>query len=204
MNMRNVVRTFMTGLIAILPIFITIAMLIWLVGVTDQLLGGFVRLLLPGNLHFRGLGLVLFVLLVFASGVLMRGFFFRSLLERLDSMLNRIPLVKTVYSAVRDLTSFFSKSGSRRFSKVVAVQLPGFPVRLIGFVTMEDISGLPMQQVPNEVAVYLPMSYQIGGYTVFLPREYLTPLDMKLEHAMRLVVTAGLSPSEETAVKPVA
>jgi uncharacterized membrane protein len=111
----------------------------------------------------------------------------------LEEVLNRIPLVKTVYGAVRDLMSLFSKAGSRKFSKVVMVKFPGLEARLVGFVTIEDFAGLAVAAAPGEVAVYLPMSYTIGGYTVLLPRSCLTPLDMSLEDAMRFVVTAGMS-----------
>ena len=202
MSMSRIIKTFMTGLAAILPVLITLAVLLWLVNAIDSVLGGLLRIFLPGDARLPGIGLVGFVVLVFACGLLMQGILFRKLMALLEERLNGIPLVKTVYGAVRDLTSFFSKRGSRGFSKVVAVQLPGMPMRLIGFVTMEDCTGLPMAPVTNEVAVYLPMSYQIGGYTVFVPRECLTPLDMKFEQAMRLVVTAGMSPSEEAPVKP--
>ena len=79
------------------------------------------------------------------------------------------------------------------------MQLPGSDMRLMGFVTRDHFSDLP-GGVANEgdVAVYLPMSYQIGGYTVFMPRSQITPVDMSRERAMRFVLTAGLrsKPSE--------
>ena len=125
----------------------------------------------------------------------MEAVYFRRLMQWFEELLNRIPLVKTVYSAVRDLMSLFSKSGSRTFSRVVMVKFPGTEAGLIGFVTIEDFAGLPLQPAPETVAVYLPMSYTIGGYTAFLPRAWLTPLDMTLEEAMRFVVTAGMSRS---------
>lgn len=195
MTLPRLARTFFSGLAVVLPIVITAAVLLWLVRATESTLGAVVRPLLPAGAYQPGLGLVVAIGLIFAVGVLMEAVYFRRLMRWFEELLNRIPLVKTVYSAVRDLMSLFSKSGSRTFSKVVMVKFPGTAAGLIGFVTIEDFAGLPMNPGPDSVAVYLPMSYTIGGYTAFLPRAWLTPLDLSLEEAMRFVVTAGMSRS---------
>jgi uncharacterized membrane protein len=195
MSLRRLARTFFTGLATLLPIVVTIAVVLWVIDTAESLLGAVVRPLLPEGSYPRGVGLVVALLLIFAIGVLMEAVLFRRLMGWIERGLERIPLVKTVYGAVRDLMSLFSKSGSRKFSKVVLVKFPGIDAQLIGFVTIEDFAGLPLAPGKDRIAVYLPMSYTIGGYTVFLSREYLTPLDMSLEDAMRFVVTAGLSRS---------
>jgi uncharacterized membrane protein len=195
MSLRRIARTFLSGLAVVLPIVITIAVLLWLVSAAEASLGAIARVVLPDGAYHRGFGLLLALGLVFATGVLMEAVYFRRLMSWLEEGLNRIPLVKTVYSAVRDLMSLFANTGARKFSKVVMVTFPGTEARLVGFVTIEDFAGLPLAPGPGMVAVYLPMSYTIGGYTVFLPRDCLTPLDMTLEEAMRFVVTAGMSRS---------
>jgi len=195
MSLPRIARTFLSGLAVVLPIVITIAVLLWLVNATEAALGAVVRVFLPDDVYQPGLGFVVAIGLVFAVGMLMEAVYFRRLMGWFEELLNRIPLVKTVYSAVRDLMSLFSKSGSRKFSKVVMVKFPGTTAGLIGFVTIEDFAGLPIDPGPDTVAVYLPMSYTIGGYTGFLPRSWLTPLDLTLEEAMRFVVTAGMSRS---------
>jgi uncharacterized membrane protein len=195
MTLPRVARTFLTGLAVLLPIVITIAVLAWLVDTAEAVLGVVVRLLLPEGSYQPGFGLLAALVLVFATGLLMEAVYFQRVMAWFEALLNRIPLVKTVYSAVRDLMSLFSESGSRKFSKVVLVRLPGTGAQLLGFVTVEDFAGLPLAPGPDRVAVYLPMSYMIGGYTVFLPRDRLTPVQMSLEEAMRFVVTAGMSRS---------
>jgi uncharacterized membrane protein len=192
-SLRRLARTFLCGLAVVLPIAVTFALLSWIVTTAETMLGPLVRTVLPGDSYPRGLGIAVAFGLIFAVGVLMEAVYFRRLMGWIEEVLNRIPLVKTVYGAVRDLMSLFSKAGTRKFSKVVMVKLPGLELRLIGFVTIEDFTGLAVPAGPNEVAVYLPMSYTIGGYTAFLPRECLTPLEMSLEDAMRFVVTAGMS-----------
>lgn len=195
MTLRRIVRTFLSGLAVVLPLVITIAVLLWLVNATEATLGAIVRIFLPDDVYQPGLGLLVSLALVFAVGLLMEAVYFRRLMAWFEELLNRIPLVKTVYSAVRDLMSLFSKSGSRKFSRVVMVKFPGTEAGLIGFVTIEDFTGLPIAPAADIVAVYMPMSYTIGGYTAFLPRAWLTPLDLSLEEAMRFVVTAGMSRS---------
>ncbi|MGB0221346.1 MAG: DUF502 domain-containing protein [Sinimarinibacterium flocculans] len=186
-------RVFLTGLLAILPILVTIAVILWLVQLAEALFGGMLDVLLPDPLYLPGMGLVVGVVLVFLVGLSLQGVFMNQLLHWFETVLNRIPLVKTVYGAVRDLTGMLGSNGERRFSQVVMVRLPEMPMRLVGFVTIEDLQSVGLACDDDEVAVYLPMSYQIGGYTLLLPRRCLTPLDMGFEDAMRFVITAGLS-----------
>ena len=197
-SLRNVTRTFLTGLIAVLPIMVTIAVLGWLIGIADQFFGGFVRILLPHDAYLPGMGLLVSFIVIFAVGVMMQAVFFREGISWLEEQLERLPLVKTLYGAVRDLTGFLSRNDQRKFSQVVLIQKPGVPIRLIGFVTVEDLSKVGLDQGDGSVAVYMPMSYQIGGYTVILPVSYLTPVNMSMEDAMRFLITAGLSRDEGT------
>ncbi len=195
-SLRKLTGVFLTGLLAILPILVTIAVVMWLIGLAESVLGGLLTVLLPGSLYLPGMGLILAIVLIFLVGLGLQGVFMRQFLDWIDEALNRIPLVKTVYGAVRDLTGMLSNKSGRRFSQVVMVRLPNMPIRLVGFVTVEDLGAAGLSCEEDEVAVYLPMSYQIGGYTLLLPRKYLTPLDMGFEEAMRFVITAGLSRPE--------
>jgi uncharacterized membrane protein len=192
-QLGRLARIFLTGLLAVLPIAITIAVVLWMIQFAESVLGGMLDILLPGSLYLPGMGLVLAVVLIFLVGLGLQGVFVNQLLHGVDGVLNRIPLVKTVYGAVRDLTGMLGGKDNRRFSQVVMVQLPGTQIRLVGFVTIENLQQAGLADGEDEVAVYLPMSYQIGGYTLLLPRSCLTPLDMGFEEAMRFVITAGLS-----------
>lgn len=192
--MSTLGKTFFSGLVAILPIVITLAILYWLGTTAESALGGLIKFLIPNVLYIPGMGLLAGIALVFVMGLLLRAWMFRRLFEWGEQLLNHIPLVKTVYGAVRDLMSFVSESKNKQFNRVVLVSLPGTDMKLVGFVTREDFHGLPAQLGGNGVvAVYLPMSYMIGGYTVMLPQDRLEPLDMSLEDAMRYTVTAGMS-----------
>lgn len=188
-------RIFLTGLLAMLPILVTVAIVMWLIQLAESVFGKLFDALLPGSLYLPGMGLVLAIVVIFLVGLGLQGVFMTQILGTFEGLLNRIPLVKTVYGAVRDLTGMLGGKNDRKFSQVVMVQIPNMPMRLVGFVTIEDLESAGLSRGDDEVAVYLPMSYQIGGYTLLLPRRYLTPLEMSFEDAMRFVITAGVSRS---------
>ena len=192
---RKVSRILLRGLVVMLPIVITMALVYWLVVSAEALLGGVARLVLPDKYYFKGLGVLLGILLVLAAGIGVNVWFTRMLLGRAEALMERIPIVKSIYGAVRDIAAFFSTGKSKeRFQKVVVVTL-GEDMRLVGFLTREDFTDLPdeLAHAGDTVAVYLPMSYQIGGFTVYMPRASVVPIDMTVEDAMRFTLTAGMS-----------
>jgi uncharacterized membrane protein len=192
--MKQLTRTFLTGLVAILPIAITLALLWWLGSTAEGLLGGLFQRLLPDALYFPGLGLMVGIGLIFALGVLLRAYVIRGLFAWMEGLMQRIPVVKTIHGIVRDVMNLLSGDMQNKFGRAVLVTLPGTEYRLVGFVTREDFTGLPDNLGSREtIAVYLPMSYQIGGYTLMLPRGAVEALDLSLEDAMRYTLTAGVS-----------
>lgn len=196
---RKLSRTFFTGLLAVLPIMVTLAVVMWLIGVADTFFGSFVRWFAPGTASLPGMGLLMSLLVIFVVGLLMQAVFFREFIKWTEEQLERVPLIKTVYSAVRDLTGFFSKKDDSRFGRVVMVAMPNLPFRLLGFITVEDLTAFGLAQDHDTVAVYLPMSYQIGGYTVLIARQHLIEVDMSFEDAMRFLITAGMSRGADAA-----
>lgn len=187
---------FLQGLAVILPIALTIAVIYWLAVVSEEYLAGLVQAFFPRWRYWPGLGILVALLIVFFAGVLMNMWITRRLVARLESLLERIPLVKTIYGGLRDLAGFLSNKEARQgFKQVVAVRVAD-RIRLIGFVTVEHETGLPGGADEGGeplVGVYLPLSYQIGGYTVFVPKSLVEPLDMPVEDAMRFTLTGGLS-----------
>jgi uncharacterized membrane protein len=195
-------RTFLTGLVAVVPLGVTLYVGYWLFVTADSVFSGIGERLLPAGWYFPGLGIVAAVLTVLVLGaVLNRWLFGRVLLRVSNNVLERIPLVKTVYSGVRDLMLFVSRPPDDDRRHVVLVTMPG-GIRLVGFITdTAPAQGLPELDAGDDepvVAVYLPMSYQIGGYTLYLPERYLQRLDMPVEAAMRMVLTAGMNRSRPT------
>ncbi len=196
--MRALSRTFLTGLAAILPLVVTLALLWWLGSTAEQVLGGLLQLILPEALYIPGMGIAAGVALIFGLGVLLRAYVVRWLFDWMEGLMQRIPVVKTIHGTLRDVTGLLSRDIHERFGQAVLVRFPGSDFKLVGFVTREDFAGLPDNLGGAEtVAVYLPMSYQIGGYTLMLPRERVEPLGLSLEDAMRYALTAGVSARKE-------
>jgi uncharacterized membrane protein len=183
---------FLRGMVVVLPITLTIAVLAWFISASEEFLGAILRVMLPDEYYWPGLGIVLGIALIFAAGILVSGRIFRHLLETADALLARIPVVKTIYISIRDVASLMSGDSQKGLGQVVAVRIQD--MRLIGFVTTEDPKSLPgAQATDNVIGVYLPMSYGIGGYTVYLPKAQVEPLDMSLEDAMRATMSGGVS-----------
>ena len=191
--MKSIGRIFLTGILTILPILATIYLVVWLFTAVERFLGKQLLFLMPDEYYRAGMGLLAALVIIFLVGLLMRAWLFRQLIKLGESLLLKIPLIKVVYRALKDLFGLFSDQKNSEALQVVSVQLPGTDMRLLGFLTRNDFSDMP-KGVGNEdeVAVYLPMSYQVGGYTVLIPRNRITPVPMSREEAMRFVLTAGL------------
>ncbi len=197
--MKTVMKTFLKGLTVILPIGVTAYIFYWLAVSAESLLGGLMRAVLPKAWYVRGTGIVVGLAFIFGVGILTGLWVFQRLFEWGEVLLEKIPLVKSLYGGVKDLMGFFSSSQKDAANRVVMVTVAE-NVRLLGFVTREDFGDLPEGfGTEGEVSVYLPMSYQIGGFTVVVPRSAVTPIDMSAEDAMRLAMTAGMSTEKQAA-----
>ena len=187
-------KLFLKGLAVVIPIALTLAILLWMATGAERLMGAVLKFTLPSGWYVPGMGLVSGLALITLIGLLSHVLIFQKLFNLGDAIFHRLPLVKTIYTAIKDFIGYLNPDKESEMNKVVMVQLPGQSFQLIGFVTREQFDDLPFTPTAEDpVAVYMPMSYQIGGYTLFLPRSCLTPLDMPFEDAMRLVVTGAVT-----------
>jgi uncharacterized membrane protein len=197
---RRIGRIFATGLLTLLPIIVTLYFTVWFLTVLERFFGKQVMLLIPDEWYRTGMGLIVAIAVVFLVGLLMHAILFRRLFGWAEKLLLEIPLVRSVYAAMRDLIGLFAENKEPAL-QVVSLALPG-NMRLLGFVTRADFSDAPPGIArADEVAVYLPMSYQVGGYTVLVPRSACTPVEMSREDAMKFILTAGLK-STSPAIEP--
>ena len=185
--------TFLRGLGVVLPIALTLYFVVWSVRAAEMLLKPLALLMIPSTRDYiPGSGLVLGIALVYLTGLLVQLFVIEWLVGLGQHMLERTPLVKSIYNALNDFMSYIVRRPSETASRVVNVKLAD-ELSLVGFITDPDPVALRAPGDPDDrVAVYLPMSYQLGGFTVLLPRDRLRPLDLGVEDAMRLVLTAGV------------
>jgi uncharacterized membrane protein len=194
--MKFISRNILTGLVAILPVVLTLYLLYWFVATAETALGSMIRLFLPETLYWPGMGLVATLLVLFVLGLLMHAYVFQRLFSSGERLLYHMPLIKTVYRSISDFFNYFSQSKKKEFEQVVAVTIGESGMQVIGFVTQAIPERLPEDyRGEDSILVYLPLSYMIGGYAVLMPRSAVRPLDMNMEEAMRFTLTAGVTGS---------
>ena len=189
--MRKIWNTMLKGLVALLPIGLTVYLVYWLAVTTEKLFSRVLKLVIPDSAYWPGLGLVAGLFVLYLAGLAVNAYVVRRALRLSDELFARIPVVKTIYVAIRDFMTFFPSAGKGSDLKRV-VLVPFGPGKAIGFVTAESSSALGVAEGGDLVAVYLPMSYMIGGYTVFLPRELIEPTSLSVEAGMRLALMGGV------------
>jgi uncharacterized membrane protein len=190
---RKLRSALVRGLVVVLPIGFTIWLLWWLGSSTESLLRGPILYVIPPERYVPGMGIAAALALLLAAGTLFNALLVQSALASWERFLDRIPVVKTIYGATRDFVKLLPAGGRRRDLRHVVLARFG-EAQVIGFVTQDDASELGIVDAKDGlVAVYFPMSYQIGGYTALLPRSRVVPLKLPVEAAMRLVLTGGVS-----------
>ena len=188
--MKAIGGILLKGLVTILPIGLTVYFVYWLGITTESLLSKPIKALI-GDGYWPGMGLVTGFVILFVVGLAVNAFLVRRVLGLGEELLLRVPVVKTVYSAIRDMTRLVNTDKKKGdLDRVVTVDVG--VGRLIGFVTQEHANTLGLGGGDDLIAVYMPMSYQIGGYTIYLPRSRVVETDLTVEQAMRIALTGGV------------
>ena len=180
LNPKLIVRYFVRGCLALAPLALT-AYIVWLI------LGWADRLLPVG---VPGLGIVATVVVITLVGFLTSSVLGKGVLEIAERALTRVPLVKLIYSSLKDLIGAFV--GDRKsFNQPVSVSLVADrSVRTLGFITRDTLDALKM---PGHVAVYLPQSYNFAGNLLIVPRDRVELLDVSSTEVMTFIVSGGVS-----------
>lgn len=195
---RRLYKVFLKGLGVVVPILATGYLIYWILASLESVFGSVLELLLPEGVYFAGLGLIAGLAAILAAGFLFQAWLFRRLWQLVESGLQRVPFVGSIYGASKDLMDFMDRSADADAQSAVVVTWPDSSYELLGLVTRTEFDDLP-EGIGGEdrVAVYLPMSYQIGGYTVFVPRDRVKRIDLSVEQAMRLAMTATITTTKK-------
>ena len=195
--MKRLSQYFLRGLVTILPVGLTVYLLYLFLTWSEDLA---MRVIRPfvGDFYLPGMGLVLGVAGIFVLGVIVSQPFMGRLLTLFEFPFTNLPVVKSIYSSLKSFADYFSPSHEHSPQQVVALRMPDQPLEIVGMVTRQSLADLPDGLLRGDrVAVYLPMGYMIGGYTVFVPREWTSPIDMSVEEAMRSALIAFMSSSKK-------
>ncbi len=184
------------GLLVIVPLVITLAVLRWIVGTLDQTL-----LILPNGwqpdhvlgFHIPGFGVVLTLVILLGAGAVTSNFVGKKLVKWGDAVLVRIPVVRSIYSSVKQVSDTLFSEGGNAFRTAVLIQWPREGVWTVAFVT-----GAPGGEVANYLqddylSVYVPTTPNpTGGYFVMLRRSDCLELDMSIDSALKYIVSMGV------------
>ncbi len=187
-------RIFLKGLLALLPLAITVSLLVWLTRGLEHVFGFAVRQLIPDSWYLPGMGVFVGIGFIFMIGLLLEAWFIRKMWDWGESLLETMPLVRDVYGSLRRMVKYFAGEHQSGPSRAVTVTVGDSSVRLLGLVTLDNMSSAPSGLGGEDtVAVYLPMSYQMGGFTIYVPRSKIEPVDMSAKETLQWAVTAGVS-----------
>lgn len=179
------------GLLLLVPLVVTIEFVLWLSRSIETALKPLFEFLLPGGWYIPGLAMVLFLLFALLVGLLTRNVLMQKLLEITEDWMTKLPVIGSIYPVVRQLTDLLSGKGNAENGSVVLVTLPD-QTKVIGIVT-RPVDGGQMPWLPEgSEMVFVPMSYQMGGFTLILPRAELEPLDMKPGEALQMIIMGGM------------
>ena len=197
-TMKRLYQYFFRGLIAVLPMALTVYLLYLFVSWIESVAMHVVQPLM-GDFYLPGQGIFLGILAILGLGFLISQPFTAKLFSWVELPMTNLPVVKSIYNSLKNFADYFSPQKSNP-QQVVSLRMPGHALAIVGLITRPNTHGLPAGlDMPDHVAVYLPMGYMIGGYTVFVPRSWVTPLDMSVEEAMRSSLIAWMASTRQTA-----
>ncbi|WP_275096676.1 DUF502 domain-containing protein [Sedimenticola hydrogenitrophicus] len=200
--MHHISNILLKGLATLLPVALTLYLIYWLVISTETGIRSVIVAVVSESYYLPGVGLGFGLVLLYLIGLVADLWLFQQVFRLGERLLVRIPLVKFVYRSLRDFTNYFSvDQRQENLHRVVMISIT--ELRLIGFQTADQAAAMEMLSLSEGmVAVYLPLSYQVGGYTVYVPSSWVEPIDIPFEDAFRLALTAGLNNSESTGAPP--
>jgi uncharacterized membrane protein len=180
MNLRTVAKYFLRGALVTAPLGLTLYIIWTVLAAIDKIL----------PLGIPGLGLVLTLLAITLIGLFTSNVVGRSVLDTAERGLAKVPLVKLIYSSIKDLIGAFV-GDKKSFNRPVCVRLGGDDgPRLLGFVTRDNLVALGF---PGFVAVYLPQSYNFAGNVVLVASEKVELLEVPSSELMTFIVSGGVS-----------
>jgi uncharacterized membrane protein len=189
-------KWFVSGLLVIVPVAITISVLQWIIGLADRTLSILPEAWQPDRVigvHIPGFGILLTLAIVLAAGAAASNFMGKKLVHWGDRVVSRIPVVRSIYSSVKQVSdTLFSETGNA-FRTAVLVQWPRPDVWTIGFVTGTPGGDVANYLVDDYLSVYVPTTPNpTGGYFVMLRKSDCVELKMSVDDALKYVISMGV------------
>jgi hypothetical protein len=191
--MKKLVNYFLQGLLFIVPIAVTVYVVINAVVWLDNLLPVKVPIPVPGAQSFNlpGLGILLIASIITVAGYIGTRFVRNPVFAIFEGLIERTPLLKLIYSSVKDLIEAFVGEKKRFTQPVLVTMNNNPPIQRIGFVTENDLTELGLGK--NKMAVYLPFSYGFNGQLVIVEADNVQKLDASGTEMMKFVISGGVT-----------
>ncbi|WP_417549850.1 DUF502 domain-containing protein [Methylophaga sp.] len=184
------------GLLVWMPLGVTFLVVRAIVGFLDKSL-----LLLPDSFqpdkllgfHIPGLGVLLAITLVLVTGMIMANLLGRRLVAFWESLLARIPLVRTLYSAVKQIMEAVLATDAKSFRKVLLVEYPRKGVWSLAFMTSDDLGEVQDKTIANVISVFIPTTPNpTSGFVLMVPESDVIELDMAVEEGLKMIISMGV------------
>jgi len=187
--MKRFLKYFLRGLLVFVPVGATIIIIIYVFTSLDTFFEKYLTFIQYAGLRLL-VGLLIIIGGIFLIGLFASNFVGKKLFGLLDKILTNVPLIKMLYSAIRDLVEAFAGE-KKKFDKPVLVTLgTSSYAKIIGFMTRESLENLGLK---DHVAVYLPQSYNFAGNVLIFPKEAVTPLNIESSEVMTFIVSGGVA-----------
>lgn len=196
--------SFLTGLVVVLPIALTIYLIWAVIGYLD----GWILPLIPQAYHpqamtqalfgpghafpVRGVGVVVFLIFTTLMGWIAKGLIGRTILLRLERLVDRMPVVRSLYSALKQVAETVFNKSEASFDQACLVEFPRPGVWIVGLVSSRPKGEIAGKLGPDVIAVFIGLTPFTSGFVIFVPKKDVIPLDMLPEDAAKLVASGGL------------
>lgn len=188
------------GLLVWLPIWITLAIINFIVKLVDNSLSLLPKKYNPSLLlgvDIPGIGLIFSFVIVLITGIIFTNYFGKKLISYIQGMVKKIPLVRSIYNSVQQVFETLFASNSQSFRKVLLIEYPRKGIWSIGFLTGDKMPKLPT--IDKEVSVvFIPTTPNpTSGFFMMIPKDEIIELDMTVDDALKMVISLGVvQPSE--------
>ena len=188
----HIKRYLITGILVITPIWGTYLIFKTLLTSMENLLGDYASSHFP-EFYIPGLGIIALLIFIFLIGLLTANFVGKKLLDLWERLLKKVPVVSSIYSALKQIVDSFSMQGNGNFSRVVLIEYPRKGVHTIGFVTGASKGEVQDKTKGKVLNVFVPTTPNpTAGFLLLVPEADVISLDMKVEDGMKMIISCGI------------
>ncbi|MCP0913215.1 DUF502 domain-containing protein [Legionella sp. 27cVA30] len=189
---HKIISLFWRGLLTLLPFYLTLYFIFWLLQSIEAISSQVLQKIL-GTYYIPGMGLLTALLIVFLTGLLLQTYITRHMAFVVQRFMSRLPIIGDVYQAIQTFIKYLTSPTKPDGEDVVMVHFKALNIKVLGIVTRTSFDKAPAGIGDDTlISVYLPMSYQIGGYTVYVPKDAVTKVELSQKEAMKWAFMGGI------------